>query len=298
MIGFPISALPFNSISSTMDPVDTTKIFREDLFKGKVALVSGGGTGICKGMATALARHGAKLAIISRKLNKLEEAAEDIRKQTGTEVLALAADVRKPADLEAAVQKTIEKFKRIDILVNGAAGNFLATIDDLSYNAFRTVIEIDLLGTFNLTKAALPYLRQTRGSIINVSATLGYNGTIMVSHAGAAKAAIDTFTKHMAVELGPSGIRVNCIAPGPIADTEGYSRLMPEGMLQRAKQLIPLQRFGTIRDIEQATVFLASDASCWTTGAVLVVDGGHWLTGNSQMEVYPDIVLRESKSKL
>lgn len=137
----------------------------------------------------------------------------------------IPADVRKPADVENAVQKTIEKFGRIDFLINGAAGNFLAPFQNLSYNAFRTVVEIDLLGTFNLTKAAAEHIKAAKGSIINVSATLYYTGLPYQQHAGSAKAAVDALTKHWAVEFGPFGVRVNGIAPGPIADTEGMSRL-------------------------------------------------------------------------
>ncbi|KAI7881764.1 NAD(P)-binding protein, partial [Lichtheimia hyalospora FSU 10163] len=276
-----------------MAAVDTTKIFKENIFAGKVLLCSGGGSGICRGMTEAMVRHGAKAVIISRTYSKLEKAAQEMSAATGGEVFPVAADVRKPDQVENAVAKTIEKFGRIDYLINGAAGNFLAPFNNLSYNAFRTVIEIDLLGTFNLTKATLPHLKASKGSIINVSATLHYNGMIFQQHAGAAKAAIDALTKHWAVELGPHGIRVNGIAPGPIASTEGLSRLAG-GLLE--PETIPAQRVGEVQDIAQSTVFLFSQGASYITGVTLVVDGGHWLTNTSP--AYPAAVLADIDSKL
>ncbi|CAG8485587.1 8189_t:CDS:10 [Ambispora leptoticha] len=255
----------------------TTDIFKTDILKGKVAFVTGGGSGICRGMTEALLTHGASAVITSRSLERLEKAAEEMRKATGGEVLAVAADVRKPDEVEKAVKKAIEKFGKIDILINGAAGNFLAPAELLSYNAFRTVVEIDLLGTFNVSKACFPYLKKSKGSIINVSTTLHYTATLFQVHVSAAKAGIDSMTRLFAVEWGPHGIRVNCLAPGPIADTEGFSRLLPPGGSNEYLQAIPLQRFGKIKDIEHATVFLASEAASYMTGHIMVVDGGECL---------------------
>ncbi|KAI9032877.1 hypothetical protein CLU79DRAFT_728458 [Phycomyces nitens] len=272
--------------------VPTTQIFKENIFAGKVLLCSGGGSGICREMTEAIVRHGAKAVIISRSLDKLEKAAKEMSASTGGEVIAFAADVRKPEQLEDAVKKTIERFGKIDFLINGAAGNFLAPFDNLSYNAFRTVIEIDLLGTFNLTKAALPHLKASKGTIINVSATLYYTGTPFQQHAGSAKAAIDALTKHWSVELGPHGIRVNGISPGPIASTVGMAKLGP----QFDPSVVPLQRMGTTQDIAQSTVFLFSEASNWITGVTLVVDGGSWL--NASVPGYPEIVLTPISGKL
>ncbi|KAF0519165.1 2,4-dienoyl-CoA reductase [Gigaspora margarita] len=173
----------------------TEQIFKNDILKGKVAFVTGGGSGICKGMTEAMLRHGAKAAIISRSQDKLDKAAEEMRKEIGAEVLAIAADVRKPEDIIKAVELTIEKFGRIDILVNGAAGNFLSAIETLSYRAFRTVIEIDLIGTFNTSKACFPHLKKSKGVVINVSANLHYQATLYQSHAMAAKAGVDALTR-------------------------------------------------------------------------------------------------------
>jgi len=276
-------------------PVETTSIFKDDVFKGKVVLCSGGGSGICRGMTEALVRHGAKAVIISRSLDKLEKAATEIRQITGGEVVPIQADVRNPQDLTNAIDKTIKLFGRIDILINGAAGNFLASVEQLSFNAFRTVIEIDLLGTFNLTKAALPHLKRSKGSVLNVSATLSYNGTPFQSHAGSAKAAIDALTRHLATELGPFGVRVNALAPGPISNTVGMEKLNTNREdKNKGEATIPLQRYGQVKDIEQATVFLCSEGANWITGVVLIVDGGAMLTSPIMVR-YPEDVLNNAK---
>lgn len=254
-------------------------IFREDILKGRVALVTGGGTGICRGVTEALMRHGCDAVITSRKLDVLTTAAAELEAATGRSCLAVAADVRRPDEVEAAVERTLERFGRLDIVVNGAAGNFLAPAASLSYNAFRTVMEIDALGTFNVTKAAFTKALATHGGcVINISATLHYRGTPLQAHPGSAKAAVDALTKHLAVEWGPMGVRVNCIAPGPIDGTEGMARLAPGDAKARVEKTIPLGRFGRIDEIGDAAVFLASDAASYITGTVLVVDGGAWLT--------------------
>ncbi|KAF9934162.1 hypothetical protein FBU30_003186 [Linnemannia zychae] len=254
--------------------VPTTSIFKDDILKGKVAFVTGGGSGICKGMAEALARHGAKVTIVGRTLSKLEAAAKEMRASTGSEILTAAADVRDHKQVQAAVDKHMAKFGRLDILINGAAGNFLCLAQHLSFNAFRAVIEIDVIGTFNVTKCCFPHLKESKGSIINVSATLHYNGQIFQSHVSAAKAAIDAMSLVWANEWGPLGIRSNCIAPGPIANTEGMSRLAMDG--EEAVR-VPIGRMGQVRDIEHATLYLASEAGSYVTGQVLIVDGGNWL---------------------
>ncbi|KAF9215599.1 hypothetical protein BGZ59_000874 [Podila verticillata] len=211
-------------MSNPTIPVATSSIFKDDILKGKVAFVTGGGSGICKGMAEALARHGAKVTIVSRTLSKLEAAAKEMRASTGGEFYAVAADVH-------------------------------------------------LIGTFNTTKCAFPHLKASKGTIINVSATLHYNGQTFQSHACAAKAGVDAMSLVWANEWGPLGIRSNCIAPGPIANTVGMSKLAPEGEAVR----VPIGRLGEVRDIEHATLYLASEAASYVTGQVLVVDGGNWL---------------------
>jgi len=251
-------------------------IFRDDILAGRVALVTGGGTGICKGIARAFASHGASVCVVSRKPDVLAATADEIASATGARMMSAAADVRQPDQIAAAVAACRERFGRLDILVNGAAGNFLAPAAALSPNGFRTVIEIDLMGTFNASKAAFEALQASgRGCILNISATLHYRGTPLQAHAAAAKAGVDSLTRTLAVEWGRLGIRANAIAPGPIGDTEGMRRLAPGEVGKRLVDQIPLGRLGAIDDVATCALYLASDAGAWITGAVVVVDGGH-----------------------
>jgi peroxisomal 2,4-dienoyl-CoA reductase len=263
-----------------------SSLFSPGILTGHVAFVTGGGTGITGGVARALAEAGANVALVSRSLEHLEPAAAAINKAragTSGEAFAVAADVRVPDQLAVAIAATIERFGKIDIVVNGAAGNFLCKPEELSPNGFGTVVDIDLKGTFNVCRAAFDQLKQHRGQILNISATLHYLGTPMQLHVSAAKAGVDALTRNLAVEWGRYGIRVNAIAPGPIEDTEGMQRLVPEPIKEKLRQRVPLGRFGLIKDIEAAAVFLCSDAASYINGAVLVVDGGHWLAANRML---------------
>jgi peroxisomal 2,4-dienoyl-CoA reductase len=255
------------------------KIFADDVLKGHVAFVTGGGTGITGGVARAFAEAGASVALVSRKLEHLEPAAQAIN-ENGGRAIAVAADVRQPAEVESAIAKTVAEFGKLDIVVNGAAGNFLCAAEELSPNGFGAVVDIDLKGTFNVCRAAFAQLKEHGGQILNISATLHYLGTPMQLHVSAAKAGVDALTRNLAVEWGRHGIRVNAIAPGPIEDTEGMKRLVPEPVKERLRKTVPLGRFGRIADIEKAAVFICSDAARFVNGAVLVVDGGHWLAAN------------------
>ena len=257
-------------------------VFNGDVLAGKVAFVTGGGSGICLGIAEAFAAHGADVALVGRTQEKLDGAAEKIRNATGRGALAVAADVREPDQVEAALDRTIEQFKRVDIVVNGAAGNFLCPAANLSYNGFRTVIAIDSLGTFNVSRAAFDkWLRDHGGQILNISATLHYTATPLQIHASAAKAAVDAMTRSLALEWGPLGIRVNGIAPGPIAGTVGMDKLAPGEITDAMIQRIPIGRFGTIDEIANLAVFLSSSAASLIHGATIVADGGTMLVGST-----------------
>lgn len=254
-------------------------VFVDGLLKDRVAFVTGGGTGITGGVARAFAEAGASVALVSRKMDHLQPAADAINKNGGA-AIPIAADVRNVEDVEKAVAQTVEHFGKIDIVVNGAAGNFLCTAEEMSPNGFGTVVDIDLKGTFNVCRAAFAQLKEHRGQILNISATLHYLGTPLQLHVSAAKAGVDALTRNLAVEWGRYGIRVNAIAPGPIEDTEGMKRLIPEPVKERLKKGIPIGRFGRIADIEKAALFICSDAASFINGTVLVVDGGQWLAAN------------------
>jgi peroxisomal 2,4-dienoyl-CoA reductase len=251
-------------------------VFRDGILQGHVALITGGGTGICRGIAHAYAKLGADVCIVSRKPDVLEKAAAELSTATGRQVLAVPTDVRNPDNVAAAVRATVERFGKLDTVVNGAAGNFLAPAAALSPHGFKTVIEIDLVGTFNATKAAFEHLQKSgNGLVLNISATLHYHGTPLQIHASAAKAGVDAVTKNLAVEWGRFGIRSCGIAPGPIGDTEGMRRLAPGDIKDKAMAGIPAGRFGTIDEIAAAAVYLRSAAGEYISGAILVVDGGH-----------------------
>ena len=250
--------------------------FQSDLLKGHVALVTGGGTGICRGIALAFAAHGCDVAITSRRLEHLEPAVAELR-ATGRRAIAAAADVRDPAAVEGVISSTIAELGRLDIVVNGAAGNFVCRAENLSPNGFGAVVDIDLKGTFHVSRAALPHLKAHGGSVLNISATLPYLGTMGQSHAAAAKAGIDSLTRTLACEWGPYGIRVNGIAPGPVEGTEGVRRLTSEQSRDAAIRDCPLGRMATIDDVANAALYLCSNAASFVNGVTLVVDGGLWL---------------------
>src|SRR5712692_9345733 len=253
-----------------------TALFAPTLLHRKVALVTGGGTGICRGIALAFAKHGCDVAITSRKLEHLEPTRDELR-ALGVRAVARAADVRDPAAVNDAVSSVVSELGRLDILINGAAGNFICLAENLSPNGFGTVVDIDLKGTFNVSRAALPHLKARGGSVVNISATLPYLGTVGQVHASAAKAGVDSLTRTLAVEWGPYGIRVNGIAPGPIEGTEGVKRLTNDQSRESALKNCPLGRMGTTDDIAHAALYLVSDAASYVNGVTLVVDGGLWL---------------------
>jgi peroxisomal 2,4-dienoyl-CoA reductase len=250
--------------------------FHSDLLKGKTALITGGGTGICRGIALAFAAVGCDIAITSRKAEHLAPTVEEL-KRSGVRALGVAGDVRDAAAVETVVAKTAEALGGIDILVNGAAGNFVCLAENLSPNGFGTVVDIDLKGTFNVSKASLPHLRKRRGVVLNISATLQLLGTVGQSHASAAKAGVDALTRALAAEWGTYGIRVNGLAPGPVEGTEGVQRLTTPASRAKINEQCPLGRLATIEEVANAALFLASDASAFITGVVLVIDGGLWL---------------------
>ena len=195
-----------------------------------------------------------------REGNLGQRATRDVRAGTPAlqstigEAFAVAADVRNPEEIEKAIAATVARFGKLDIVVNGAAGNFLCAAEELSPNGFGTVVDIDLKGTFNVCRAAFDELKKNRGQILNISATLHYVGTPMQLHVSAAKAGVDALTRNLAVEWGRYGIRTNAIAPGPIEDTEGMKRLIPEAIKEKLRKRIPLGRFGLVKDIENAAV--------------------------------------------
>lgn len=253
-------------------------VFVGGLLDGKVAFVTGGGSGIGAGIAERLAAQGAKVALLGRTPEKLETVAARIR-DAGGDARCFPADVRQYPAVEAAIEGCVDAFGRLDVLVNSAAGNFLAPAASLSANGFRSVIDIDLCGTFNACRAAFEHLSKQGGSIVSITATQAEIPTPLQCHAGAAKAGIEKLTRDLALEWARSGIRVNAVAPGPIEGTEGMSRLTPGDTEDRFKKRVPLGRYGSIDEICEAVTYLVSPAGAYVTGATLLVDGGTSLLG-------------------
>ena len=256
-------------------------IFRDGLLRGKTAFITGGGSGIGQRIAERFAEHAAKVMLLGRKQDKLDAAAAPIR-SSGGEVATCAADVRDYAAMEAAFAKTGDQFGAIDIVVCGAAGNFPAPVLGMSANGFKSVIDIDLLGTFNTCRASYAHLRKPGASIISISAAHATVPIAWQSHVCAAKAGVELLTRTLAIEWGPSGIRANCITPGPTDDTEGMRRLAPTVESRRKiEDAVPLRRFGTRDELADLALFLCSEAAAYITGAVYTCDGGQSLVRSS-----------------
>ncbi len=255
-------------------------VFRERILAGRNAYITGGTSGICLGIAELFARQGANVAVQGRNPAKVQAAIETLAGHGGL-VLGRPADVRDAAATEAALQSVRENWGEIDILVCGAAGNFPAAAIGMSPNGFKSVVDIDLLGTFNAARLAWQHLRRPGAAVLAISATHAAQPYEFQAHVCAAKAGVEMLCKVLALEWGPAGVRVNAIAPGPVDGTEGMRRLAPTDEARAAvRSGVPLRRFADIQEIASAALFLCSDAAAYITGAVLNVDGGAALSGS------------------
>ena len=269
-----------------------TQYFAKELFKGKTVFVTGGGSGINLGVAKNFAALGANVAICGRTQEKLDAAAQGLR-ALGAKVCPVAADVRDFAALEAAFARSRADLGPMDVLVCGAAGNFLVPAEKLSPNGFKTVIEIDLIGSFNASRAAFEQLKERKGTIIFISAGMALMPHAYQAHVGAAKAGIDMMMKNLALEWGRHGIRTNSIVPGPIEGTEGMKRLSSAEARQTLIASVPMGRMGTVDDIGQTAVFLASPLASYISGCVVVCDGGSNLGGSARFNAGAEQILQQ-----
>lgn len=257
--------------------------FRADLLRGKTAFIAGGTSGINFGIAKSLGVLGARVAVLSRSQDKVTAAVTALEAAGGT-AKGFAADVRTYDQVTAALKATAADWGPLDIIISGAAGNFIAPAAKLSANAFKTVVDIDLLGTFNVLRAGYEVCRKPGCSMINISAPQSTEAYWGQAHVSAAKAGIDMLTRSLAAEWGPEGIRVNAIVPGPIGGTEGMARLAPTpAAVQAAEAGVPLRRFGTTDDIAATAIFLSSPAANYVTGGIFYCDGGVVLSGTTAL---------------
>lgn len=250
--------------------------FKDSLLQGKSAFIAGGTSGINLGIARRMLELGACVAVAGRNPERASSAAAELG--NSERAIGLSCDVRDYAATRAALEQTVARFGPLDIVVSGAAGNFVAPAIDISSNGFRTVVDIDLNGTFHVFRACHDLLRRPGASLIAITAGQAINPMMLQAHVCAAKAGINQLIRVLAMEWGPGGVRVNGISPGPIAGTEGMARLTPTEEARRAlTDRIPLRRYGDISDVAESAVFLCSDSATYITGAILDCDGGSQL---------------------
>jgi NAD(P)-dependent dehydrogenase (short-subunit alcohol dehydrogenase family) len=257
-----------------------TSTFQSQLLRGHVAYVAGGSSGINMQIGKSMAEYGASVAIVSRSTDKVDAAAAAINASGGS-ALGIPADVRDYDAIAASLEQTKTVLGVPTIVVSGAAGNFVAPAHKMSANGFKTVVDIDLLGTFNVFRAAYDIVRGQRASFIAISAPQASQPYRLQAHVCAAKAGVEMLTKCLALEWGGDGIRVNAIVPGPIDGTVGMDKLAPSVAARKAQeQKLPLLRYGTTQDVANLSLFLASAASEYMTGAIIPCDGGVGLIGS------------------
>ncbi len=283
-------------------------MFQKDLLNGKTIIVTGGGTGLGKSMATQFSELGANVVITSRRQDVLDQTAEEISSATDGKILPISTDVRESDQVKHMVEKTLDAFGTIDGCLNNAAGNFISPTENLSENAFKTIVDIVLQGTFNCTLSVGKEMMKGKGGVfLNIVTTYAWTGSGYVVPSAAAKAGVLAMTRSLAVEWAKYGIRTNAIAPGPFPTEGAWKRLAPPGfgVEKKMKNRVPLKRFGEHDELANLASFLMSDGSAYINGEVVTIDGGEWLQGAGQfnaLEKMPKMVwtgmekLRKKKS--
>ena len=260
-------------------------MFEIDLLKGKTIIITGGGTGLGKSMAVRFAELGANLVLTSRRQDVLDETSAEIKEATGAKILTVAADIRSPEQIADMVAQSVSRFKKIDGLLNNAAGNFISPTEKLSENAFKTIVDIVLLGSFNCTlNAGREMIKSGGGNILSIVTTYAWTGSGYVVPSASAKAGVLAMTRSLAVEWAKYNIRSNAIAPGPFPTKGAWSRLVPPGLNveKKMKERVPMNRFGKHEELANLAAYLMADGSAYINGDVITIDGGEWLKGAGQ----------------
>jgi NAD(P)-dependent dehydrogenase (short-subunit alcohol dehydrogenase family) len=268
----------------------TDKMLRDNALEGKVIVVTGGGSGLGKSMTRYFLELGAKVAITSRDLEKLQTTATELEQETGGQCLAVQCDVRHYDQVEAMLQQVLDTYGKADVLLNNAAGNFISPTERLSANAFDTIIDIVLKGTKNCTLAFGKHWidsKQEKSTILNIVTTYAWTGSAYVVPSATAKAGVLAMTRSLAVEWAKYGIRSNAIAPGPFPTKGAWDRLLPGDLKEKfdlAKK-VPLKRVGDHQELANIAAYLVSDFSAYVNGEVITIDGGEWLKGAGQFNL-------------
>lgn len=265
-------------------------MFKNEELKDKVIVVTGGGSGLGESMTRYFLQLGAKVVITSRKLEKLNAAAEKLRSETGGEVLTVACDVREYKAVENVLAETLEKFGKVDVLVNNAAGNFISPTERLSARAFDIIIDIVLKGSKNCTLAFGKHwinTKQVSSTVLNIVTTYAWTGSAYVVPSATAKAGVLAMTRSLAVEWAKYGIRMNAIAPGPFPTKGAWDRLLPGDLKEKfdIKKKVPLKRVGEHQELANLAAYLISDYSAYVNGEVVTIDGGEWLQGAGEFNM-------------
>ena len=290
----------------------TDPMFKNNELQDKVIVVTGGGSGLGKSMSQYFLRLGAKVVITSRSMEKLEKTASDLEEENGGEVLPVACDVRNYDEVKQMLQKTLDKFGKVDGLVNNAAGNFISPTERLSSNAFDTIIDIVLKGSKNCTLAFGKHwikTKQKEATVLNIVTTYAWTGSGYVVPSATAKAGVLAMTRSLAVEWAKYGIRLNAIAPGPFPTKGAWDRLLPGELKEKfdVSKKVPLRRVGEHQELANLAAYLMSDYSAYINGEVVTIDGGEWLQGAGEFNMLEQIpqemwdmlemMIRNSKKK-
>ena len=272
----------------------SAKMLRDDALSDKVIVVTGGGSGLGKAMTQYFLELGAKVAITSRDLNKLQTTATELATATGGTCLAVQCDVRHYDQVEAMLAEVLKTFGKVDALLNNAAGNFISPTERLSANAFDTIIDIVLKGSKNCTLAFGKHwieTKQTNCNVLNIVTTYAWTGSAYVVPSATAKAGVLAMTRSLAVEWAKYGIRMNAIAPGPFPTKGAWDRLLPGDLADQfdMSKKVPLKRVGDHQELANLAAYLVSDFSAYINGEVVTIDGGEWLQGAGQFNILEKI---------